>query len=149
MSKIRVLLLISRNIDLKMLNHSPRFQRYHFFALPAIDYLGNPASNPASRMLRIALERKIERVHAQYLLAHLGLAFDRYPVEFLTAVLDIQALHPRLKIGLDKGLEYAIQHLKLFAAPDPEVTRLLGRLVQNPSVFDMDGETATLAGCLC
>ena len=148
MSKTPVLLLISRNIDLKMLNHSPRFQRYHFFSLTAMDYLGSPSPNPARQTLRTALERKIVRVDAQYLLAHLGLAFNRYPVEFLTAVLDLQSLYPQLKIGLDKGLEYAIQHLKLIVAPDAQVTGLLGRLVQNRSAFNTDVETAALAACL-
>ena len=148
MSKIPVLLLISRDIDLKTLNHSPRFQRYRFFSLTAFDYLGNASSNPGRQTLRNALDGKIGRISAQYLLAHLGLAFDRHPVEFLTAVLEVQTLHPRLRIGLDKGVEYAIQHLQIFAAPDPQVTRLLGRLVQNRLTIAMDRETAVLVSCL-
>ena len=146
MSKIPVLLLISRAIDLNVLNHSPRLQRYHFFSLTAMDYLGNTSSDPGGEALRNALERKIGRVGPQYLLAHLGLAFDRYPVEFLTALLDVQTLHPHLKIGLDKGLHYAIQSLRMSAAP--EVNGLAARLALHGSVFDSDEETETLAACL-
>ena len=148
MSKIPVLILISRNIDLRMLNHSPRFQPYHFFSLTAMDYLGYSSSNRAGQTLRNALDRKIGRVEAQYLLAHLGLAFDRYPVEFLTAVLDVYTLHPQLKIGLDKGLDYAIQNLRMSAAPDPEVISLAVRFARHRSAFSMDKETAALAACL-
>jgi hypothetical protein len=115
MRKTPVLLLISTAIDLSALNHSPRFRSYHFFSLAAMDHLENDRSRPGVQALRNALDRRIARVGAQYLLAHLGLAFDRYPVEFLTALLDVQALHPRLKIGLDKGVRYAIQVLQVSA----------------------------------
>ena len=148
MSKIPVLLLISRAIDLNVLNHSPRLPRYHFFSLTAMDYLGNTSSDPGGEALRNALERKIGRVGPQYLLAHLGMAFDRYPVEFLTALLDIQTLHPHLKIGLDKGLHYAIQSLQRSVAPAAEVNSLAARLALHGSVFDSDEETETLAACL-
>lgn len=148
MSKIPILLLISRVIHLNVLNHSPRLQRYHFFSLTAMDYLGNTSSDPSREALRNALERKIERVRPQYLLAHLGLAFDRYPVEFLTALLDIQTIHPRLKIGLDKGMNYAIRSLGMSPAPAPEVASLAARLALYGSVFDSDAETEALAACL-
>src|SRR5687767_153572 len=128
MSKTPVLLLISRPIDLNVLNHSPRFQVYRFFSLTAMDYLENDLSRHKVQTLRKALHKNIERVDAQYLLAHLGLAFNRYPVEFLTALLDAQTIHPRLKIGLDKGLNYAMQSLKIFAASGPEVDSLVARL---------------------
>lgn len=145
MNKIPVLLLLSRDTDLTVLNQSPRCQRYHFFSLTAMDYLGNSS---AGQTLRNALKKKIERVGAQYLLAHLGLAFDRYPVEFLTAVLDVHSLHPQLKIGLDKDLNYAIQYLRVFPAAGPEVASLAARLARHRSAFHMDEETAALAACL-
>jgi hypothetical protein len=148
MSKVPVLLLISRSIHLNVLNQSPRFLRYHFFSLTAMDYLGNISSRRGEEGLRDALDRKIMRVGAQFLLAHLGLAFDRYPVEFLTALLDVRLLYPRLKIGLDKGVPYAIQYLKLSAASGPEINRLIGRLARRGSVFDSDEETQALAACL-
>jgi hypothetical protein len=147
-SKIPVLLLISRDIDLYILNHSSRFQSYHFFSLTAIDYLGKPSTIPASQRLQIALKRKIRLIRAQFLLAHLGFAFYRYPVEFLTAVMEIQSLHPQLKMGFDKGINHAIQYLQLFATPSPEVTRLSGRIIQNRSTLEIDREMATLASCL-
>jgi hypothetical protein len=149
MSKIPVLLLISRHIDLHVLNQSPRYQRYRFSSLTALDYLGNGSTGRKGQtLLTNMLDKRIKKVKAQYLLAHLGLAFDRYPVEFLTAVLDVHTIHPRLKIGLDKGLKHATQYLRLFAAPDPEVKRLLNRLGRNRSAFDADGEMAVLAGAL-
>jgi hypothetical protein len=148
MSKIPVLLLISRAMDLNVLNHSPRLQSYHFFSLTAMDYLENDRFRHKAQTLRNALHTNIDRVGAQYLLAHLGLAFDRYPVEFLTALLDVQILHPHLKIELDKGLDYAIQYLKLSAAPDPEVNSMAARLNLHGLAFDSDKETETLAACL-
>jgi hypothetical protein len=148
MSKTPVLLLISRAIDLNVLNHSPRFQSYHFFSLTAMDYLENDLFRHKVQTLRNALHRNIERVGAQYLLVHLGLAFDRYPVEFLTAVLDVHVRHPGLKIRLDKGLMYALQYLRLSAASDPEATRLAVRLAQHRSAFDRDEDTDALSSCL-
>jgi hypothetical protein len=148
MNKIPVLLLISRAIDLSALHHSPRFQRYHFVSLAAMDHLENDRLRPKAQTLRNALNRKIERVGAQYLLAHLGLAFDRYPVEFLTTLLDVQELHPRLRIGLDKGLDYAMQSLRISAASAPEVNSLVARLARRGSVFNRDAETEFLAACL-
>lgn len=148
MSKIPVLLLISRTIDLNILNHSPRFPRYRFFSLTAIDYLENNRFRHKAQALQNALHRKIERVGAEYLLAHLGLAFDRYPVEFLTALLEIQAFYPRLKIGLDKGLCYALQYLRASAVPSLEVNNLAARLAKGRRPFNSDEETDALAACL-
>jgi len=113
-----------------------------------MDYLGNASSGPGGEALRNALERKIGHVGAHYLLAHLGSAFDRHPVEFLTALLDIQTIHPRLKIGLDKGMNYAIRSLGMSPAPAPEVASLAVRLALYGSVFDSDAETEALAACL-
>lgn len=148
MNKTPVLLLLSRNIDLNILNRSPRFPRYRFFSLTAMDYLEPSSSSSREQLLRNALNRTIERSDARYLLAHLGLAFDRYPVEFLTAVLDMHFGHPRLKIGLDKGLKYALQYLRLSAASDSEATRLAVRLARHRSAFDRDEETNALSSCL-
>lgn len=148
MSKIPVLLLISTAINLNALHLSPRWQRYHFFALTALDYLGNGPSRSGAGTLLNALEQEIGRVEAQYLLAHLGLAFDRYPVEFLTTLLEIQRLYPRLQIGFDKGLHYAMQVLQVSTAPGPQVKRLAARLARVRAAFDRDEETRELATCL-
>lgn len=148
MMKTPVLLLISRAINLSVLNHSPRFSGYHFFSLAALDYLEDDQVWHKAQTLRKALHREIDQVGVQYLLAHLGLAFDRYPVEFLTALLEVRTLHPWLKIGLDKGLRYAIRYLKLSGVSRPEVNSLAARLVRQSSAFDSDEETQSLAACL-
>lgn len=148
MSKIPVLLLVSRTIDLNVLNHSPRFENYHFFSLTALDYLENDPFEHKAQTLWNALHSEIERLGAHYLLAHLGLAFDRYPVEFLTAVLDIHSHHPQLKIGFDRGLHFAIRYLKIFPSPGPEVHSLVARLTRHRLALDREDETALLAACL-
>jgi hypothetical protein len=148
MSRIPVLFLISNPVDLDTFNQSPRFQQYHFFSLAAMDYLGDHSSSRRPQTLESVLTRTIEEVGAQYLLAHLGLAFDRHPVEFLSAVLDAHALHPRLKVGLDKGVHYALQSLQMSTAPGPEAASLAARLVRHRSAFHMDEETTALAACL-
>ena len=148
MSKIPVLLLISKRIDLNILNQSPRFRSYRFVSLTAMDYLGGPSTIPASQSLQGALEKEIRLVRAKYLLAHLGMAFYRYPVAFLTAVMEVQSLYPDLKIGFDKGSHHAIQYLELFAAPGPEITSLSGRIIQNRSTPEFEQEMAALAACL-
>lgn len=113
-----------------------------------MDYLGNDRYRSGAQKLQNALDRNIQRLGTRHLLVHLGLAFFRFPVEFLSAVLDARLLHPQLSIGLDKGLPYAIQHLQLFVTPGPAYTSLLRRLIQNQSAFDTDNETAALASCL-
>ena len=148
MNKIPVLLLISSHIDLTVFNQSPRFQSYCFFSLTAMDCFRNDSYSCRGQTLRNVLQRNIERVGAQYLLAHLGLAFDRYPVEFLTAILDVHSLHPQLKIRLDKGLLYAFQYLRLSVVPEPEVTCLAARLAHHRSAFERDEEMDALSSCL-
>jgi hypothetical protein len=114
-----------------------------------MDYLGSGSmEHMVQTKLQNALDRKIEHVGAQFLLAHLGLAFYRYPVEFLAAVMEIQSLHPQLKMGFDKGINHAIQYLQLFATPSLEVIRLSGRIIQNRSTLEIDREMAALASCL-
>lgn len=141
MNKIPVLLLISKEISLRTLNDSPRFSSYRFYSLSAMQHLERPASKAARPALHHVLGRKISRIKPQYLVTHLGLAFERYPVDFLNAVLDVKLLHPEIKIGTDRSLEYAIQHLQAFHETNPEISSLIDRLVQNRSVFDLDDQT--------
>jgi|GEM_PF-5022564 len=147
MKKIPVLFLVSSDIDLKILNDSPRFLLYCFFSLAAIRYLENSSSRVPGQQLQDFLSKKIRRVKPLYLIVHLGLAFERYPVEFLNAVLDIKSIFPEIKMGMDKSIEYMLQGLEVLDTSS-EKNKLLDRLAQNQSVFDMDKETAYLVGCL-
>ena len=129
MNKIPVLLLISKNIGLRILNNSPRFSSYRFFSLSAIQYLEDPTSKLTGLRLQNVLNQKINLIKPQYLIAHLGLAFERYPVEFLNAVLVVKAACPEIKIGMDRSLEYVIQHLQVFYDANCEPTSVLRRVL--------------------
>lgn len=148
MDKISVLLLLSKNIDLEILNDSPRFFSYHFFAATSIQYLESTSSEKPNQKLLRNLRRKIRLIAPKYLIVHFGIAFERYPMAFLDTVLDVNELYPELKIGMDGSREYVMQHLRDFKGEDSEKTKLLGRLARKQSIFDMDTETAYLTSCL-
>jgi hypothetical protein len=142
-----VLLIISRDIDLEPLNNSPRFLSYQFFSLPVIQYLEDSSPRmPVGQLLQPLVEM-IEEVKPSFLLAHLGLAFERYPVRFLTAIFEAYALYPTMRIGMDRNLEYILERLNSVDA-DSEKMKLFDTLAQNQSIFAMNNETVHLVSCL-
>lgn len=145
--KKAVLFLTSNDIDLQSLNSSPRLTSYQFYSIAAIPILENQLSNAPKTRLQDLLAEKIRETNPLYLIVHLGLAFERYPVEFLNAVLDIKTLYPAIKIGIDRRIEYIHQQL-LAPEMSSEINNLLDRLSMNCSIFDTDKETAYLIGCL-
>jgi hypothetical protein len=82
------------------------------------------------------------------LIIHLGLAFEHYPVEILNTVLDVKEFYPKIKIGFDRGLEYAIHRIRVLVKETPEKEKLLDRLINNQTFFVSDKETVYLASCL-
>ena len=143
-----MLLLVSTSIDLKALNDSPRFESHSFFALNAMQHLDKLNSTHKTQSFLDILDNTIKYVKPSYLIVHLGLAFEHYPAEILNTVLDVKEFYPKIKIGFDRGLEYAIHRIQVLVTATPEKKKLLDRLINNQSFFDSDKEMIYLASCL-
>jgi len=148
MRKTKVLLMITRDYQIEILNSSPRFLAYRFSSIGVIRFLEDSRTQIQEQKLTQALSRKIEQIRPKYLIVHLGMAFERYPIEFMTTILDINMLHPNLKIGLDRSLNYVIRQLRAIAGSEIADMDLLDRLDQKQSAFKPDAETTYLVGCL-
>lgn len=148
MKKIRVLYLISTNIDLRSINNSPRYSKYHFFTLDAMKYLEGFDTISSSKKLAKSLSDTIQRIKPLYLIVHLGLAFERYPIEFLNPVLDVKTTHKKLKLGLDRGLEYAIDRIQAIKYQTLDSENIIKKLRNDYLLFESDEETLHLASLL-
>ncbi len=148
MERIPVLFVTSKEIDLSVLNDSPRFPDYCFRALAALPLLQEGPPESARARLAAALAACIESTRPGCLIFHLGLAFDRFPAEFLGAVLDTRLAHPEITIKLDRPLEYLTGSLRLWRNVTPQTLDLLDALALHPGLFETDDETAQLVGCL-
>lgn len=148
MNRIPVLFLLSTYIDMKELNKSPRFSSYRFYYLTAIRYIEKNNASLSIRKMTNALNKKAHKIGPSHLIVHLGLVFERYPFEYLISVLDMKVHHKSLKVGLDRGLEYAIQRIQLIHSSTFDKENLINRLIANRLLFESDEETLHLASLL-
>ncbi len=148
MRQIPVLFVTSKDIDLGVLNDSPRFPAYCFFGLAALPLLQEGPAAGARDRLAAALRARIAETSPGCVIIHLGLAFDRFPAELLGAILDTRRAHPGLAIKLDRPPEYISETLRLMKNASPQALALLDALRQDPALFETDDETAGLVACL-
>lgn len=148
MNKTKILLLVSKEYPLDVLNNSPRLLTYSFYSVVAIQYLGSTLGKKNNPRLLDILCDQIRRIQPKYLIVHLGLAFTRYPFEFLDAVLEVKKTFPDLNIAMDQSFEYIDRYLNTIRNSAESIYILRNRLSQNRSLFFFDEEVKFLLGCL-
>lgn len=148
MSKTPILLLVSKEFPLDVLNNSPRFLAYSFYSVAAIQYLEKIVEQGNNNYLLDILCDQIRTILPKYLIVHCGLAFTHYPFEFLDSVLEIKKIFPDLNIAMDRSFESIDLHLNAIRNSTDSVFVLRNRLTQNRSLFYLDEEVRLLISCL-
>ncbi len=148
MSKTPILLLVSKEIPLDVLNNSPRLLDYSFYSIAAVQYLEKIVDQGNKNYLLDVLCEQIRTILPKYLIVHIGLAFTRYPFEFLDSILEIKKIFPDLNTVMDQSFEYIDQYLNTFRNSKSGVSALRSRLSQNRSLFYLDEEVKILLSSL-
>lgn len=148
MDKIPILLLVSKVYPLDALNDSPRFSAYRFYSVAAFQYFGGVLEEGNGSNLLGELCDQVRKIQPKYLIVHLGLAFTRYPFEFLDSVLEIKEIFPDLNVAMDQNYEFIDLYLNTIDNSADNVYVLRSRLAQNRSLFYLNEEAKLLLSCL-
>ena len=144
MSKKKVLLLRSGYVDLSSLNSSPRYRKYEFSLFDALRYLEDSSIQETSYYFN--LENKVKEINPKFLVAHAGMAFERYPYVFSRDLLILKRNYPEIRIGIDRK-HYFLSILRENLNLLPNVTELLYAF-ESEDLLEESEELYYICGCL-
>ena len=140
LDKSAVLLLRSTFIDVSSLNVSPRYPQYVFHIFETLKYLEGDFSLTDTLAEIISF---IEQIDAKFIIVHLGVCFQKYPIQLMHLVRALKDYEPSLRIGLDMGKGYALTLLRGLSGRENGMGEII-ELIESGYLVDESSETMYL-----
>lgn len=128
----RIFVLLSHSEEiLEYLQESPRLKEYEFDGCGISRWVKQDRLNRDE--FRWHLEIKIRSFSPNVLIVHTGMTFGHFPAEVVAALISIKLAFPGIRIGLERGAEYAAALIKLDKIQDKTLQASLFRRLHSES----------------
>jgi hypothetical protein len=129
MTKTHVVFLVSTPIDKDVINDNPKYIKFKVHIIPLLEYIQSDDIDALTNILP-ALFKRLKSYKPRIVIFHLGVAFDRYPRNYIKIIIALHNQFPTIIIGLDKGIKYIQKRIVATGLIENQLVLLLLNSIQ-------------------